>query len=368
MSGHYFLVKVDALPYLSSSLVDHEFSTEPVGPEQSIIYHAEGPMHEPILVFGLGKVRFGHRINISVAEDLSAVDHDITSIRLSYLALTLLILFSAILLLGWDIKRSLHPLLNVRSELEDVSSGRSQSINVRVPDEIKPLAHEINRLLELLLRRLVQSRTAIGNLAHALKTPVSILFQIGDEPIFHEYPDLRQNIHRQIESIHHCIQRELKRARIAGERQVTAEFNPRVELTTLRKTMHVVYAQKQLNIRIHAPDKTFYVDREDMMEILGNLLDNACKWAKTQVLVEVESSNQLVMRVTDDGPGYSSGDPIILQQRGKRLDESVQGHGIGLSIVSDIIASYHGVLQINNSKSLGGVQATVFIPLPQRPS
>jgi methyl-accepting chemotaxis protein len=167
LSGHYYLVKVDAQASPSPSLLDFPLPVEPVGPDQFKLYHLTGPNQSPLLVLGLGAVRFGHRINISIAEDLSAVDHDITSIRAAYFGLTLLILFSAIGLLRWDIQRSLRPLNAVGSELEQVTSGTRQKIESDVPEEIQPLVQEINHLLEVLARRLQQSRTAMGNLPPA---------------------------------------------------------------------------------------------------------------------------------------------------------------------------------------------------------
>ncbi|QPK62597.1 sensor histidine kinase [Methylomonas sp. LL1] len=363
LSGHYYLVKVDAQAYPSPSLLDFPLQAEPIGPEQSKIYHINGPEQRPLLVLGLGAVKFGHRINISIAEDLSAVDHDITAMRLTYFGLTLLILVSAIVLLNWDVKRSLRPLALVGGELEQVSSGRRQRIGLDVPEEIEPLVKEINRLLELVVRRLQQSRTAIGNLAHALKPPMALLYRIAEEPVFDDYPELRRQLHTQTENIHRCIERELKRARIAGDQQLTIAFNPRQELIALKKTLRAIYAEKALDIQITAPDGQIHFDREDMMEMLGNLLDNACKWAKHRIDVEMDFSDVLDIRVADDGPGCSEAELQTLTQRGLRLDESIQGHGLGLAIVSDIVNSYKGNLQIGRSKPLGGFLATVSLPL-----
>ncbi|WP_415880220.1 ATP-binding protein [Methylomonas sp. TEB] len=363
LSGHYYLVKVDAQGYSSPSLLDFPLAVEAVGPEQSMLYHAAGPEQTPLLVLTLGAVRFGHRINISVAEDLSAVDHDITAIRVAYLGLTLLILFSAIGLLRWDIQCALRPLVTVRAELEQVAGGGRQHIGSEVPAEVQPLVEEINHLLELVARRLQQSRTAMGNLAHALKSPMALLLRTGEDSHFDGRPDLRARLDEQSQAIRHCIERELKRARIAGDQQAAPAFNPHSEIIALKKTLRAIYADKPLDIQVTAPKQLLHFDREDMMEILGNLLDNACKWAKQRIDVELTLADALVIRVADDGPGCQSEDLAYLTQRGQRLDESVQGHGLGLGIVADIVTTYHGSVSFGRSKTLGGFLATVTLPL-----
>jgi len=363
LSGHYYVVKVDAHTYPSPSLLDFPLGVEPVGPDQYRRYHLTGPGDSPLLVLSLGAVRFGHRINISVAEDLSAVDHDITAIRLAYFSLSMLILFSAIGLLRRDIRRSLQPLLAVGGELEQVADGTRQKIDSDVPEEILPLVDEINHLLELIVRRLQQSRTALGNLAHALKTPITLLLRASEAHLLDAHPDLRLQINTQTEIIQRYIERELKRARIAGDQQAATAFNPRQEMIALKKTMRAIYADKPLDIQVTAPNQPVHFDREDMMEILGNLLDNACKWASKRIDVELSLKDGLVIRVADDGPGCSLEHLAHLTQRGQRLDESVQGHGLGLGIVSDIVNSYHGQLALGRSKNLGGFLATVSLPL-----
>lgn len=222
---------------------------------------------------------------------------------------------------------------------------------------------EINRLLELVVRRLQQSRTAIGNLAHALKPPMAMLFKVAEHPLFDEQPELRQQLQTQTDSIHHSIERELKRARIAGDQRTQLAFNPQDEIISLAQLLKNIYAEKQLLIKVSAPDLLIHFDREDLLEMLGNLLDNACKWAKHQVIVEINVSSVLTISVADDGPGCSEADTEFLIQRGLRLDESIQGHGLGLAIVFDIVNSYQGDLHISRSQQLGGFLAQIRLPV-----
>jgi len=355
---------VDNDVYYSASLQNQPLALVPVSPGQTHLYHyADGPKHQPLLVIGRGFHVLGHQVSIAVAEDLTDIDHDINSIRLGYFELTLVVLLSAIALQSNNVKRALRPFNDARRQLTDIVNGEQQQITVAVPSEIKPLVNEFNRLLVLVMRRLQQSRTAIGNLAHALKTPLAILFRIAENPIIAAYPELQQQLQTQTTAIHQCIERELKRACIAGNQKTNMAFNPYQELMALSQLLQNIYCEKQLQIKVIAPDLLVHYDREDMLELLGNLLDNACKWAKQDITVTIAFSDDLVITVEDDGPGITDLDAQLLTQRGLRLDESVHGHGLGLAIVRDIIEFYGGSLHFDRSTRLGGFLARVRLPL-----
>lgn len=359
-SGHYFVIYVDDKVYYSQSLQGSELPLPPVAVQTRNQYHfSDGPQRQPLLVLSRGFEKFGHHVSVSTAEDLTDIGHDITRIRLAYLGLTFIVLLAAIGLQTGDVRRSLRPLMAVRNELGEIANGQRQQIKSRVPTEIKPLVKEVNRLLLLVERRLHQSRTAIGNLAHALKTPLAMLFRLAESPALDQYPDLQQQLRIQTEAMHQRIERELKRARISGNIQTGAAFNPRQELTSLAMLLQNIYSEKQLLIQINAPDQLLRFDREDMLELVGNLLDNACKWAKRHIVVSVERQQDLLIGVEDDGPGCSEEYMLQLTQRGLRLDETVQGHGLGLAIVRDIAEFYGGSLRIGRSRQLGGLLVEV---------
>lgn len=363
-SGHYFVVQIDKDVHYSASLQNQPLVLSTVTPGQTLLYHhTDGPKQQPLLVLGRGFEIAGHQVSISVAEDLSDIDHDINSIRLAYLGLTLFVLLTAIALQSRDVKRVLRPFNTAQQQLMEIASGERQQITVVVPAEIKPLVTEFNRLLTLVMRRLQQSRTAIGNLAHALKTPLAMLFRIAEHPVIAAHPDLQQQLQTQTTAIHNCIERELKRARIAGNQQTNRTFNPYQELTALTQLLQNIYAEKDLQIKVIAADLLVHYDREDLLELLGNLLDNACKWAKQNITVTITFSDDLVITVEDDGPGIADLDAQALTERGLRLDESVQGHGLGLAIVRDIVEFYNGSLHLDHSTQLGGFLAVVRLPL-----
>ncbi len=362
-SGHYFVIQVEGKAYYSKSLQDGvlPFATEPVNTARQF-HFPDGPHQQPLLVLSRGFERFGHAITISIAEDLSDIGHDIDHIRLAYLVLTAMVLLTAIALQSNDVRRSLKPLQAARDELAEIAYGRQSQIQARVPAEIKPLVAEVNRLLVLVERRLHQSRTAIGNLAHALKTPLAMLFRLAENSQLDDHPELRNQLQQQTQAIHERIERELKRARISGNMQTASVFNPQQELTALVMLLQNVYAEKNLMIHVDAPDQLINFDREDMLELTGNLLDNACKWADKQVVVSVEHGAGITISVEDDGPGCSVQDMQQLSKRGLRLDEAVQGHGLGLAIVRDIAVFYGGTLEISRSEQLGGLLVSVQFP------
>jgi signal transduction histidine kinase len=208
-------------------------------------------------------------------------------------------------------------------------------------------------------RRLQQSRTAIGNLAHALKTPLAVMVRVTENQELQAHPELNEILISQTQTIHNRIQRELKRARLSGHIQSRASFNPYQELTALFKLLNNIYTEKQLTIKIDAPDNLIPFDREDLLEILGNLADNACKWANKIVHIKVTYQPHLIINVEDDGPGCPEHELQQLIQRGVRLDETVQGHGLGLAIVSDVVKFYGGQMTLGRSQDLGGLSATV---------
>lgn len=159
------------------------------------------------------------------------------------------------------------------------------------------------------------------------------------------------------------MERELKRARLAGPSPSGRCFSPRLDLTDLARLLETVYSEKGLNIAVEAPDTRVPYDREDIMELAGNLADNACKWAVNRVRIRVEYAPQgLNISVEDDGRGCTAEEIEQLAQRGIRLDETKQGHGLGLAIVQDICNAYQGRLEFARAEKLGGLLVRAILP------
>lgn len=359
-SGLYFILQTSNILYKSLSLNHLVLDTEIVDVDKVKMYYLSGPNEQPLLAYGRCINKNGRLITLTIAEDLTEIGKDILSIRLVYLCITIFILILAIALQTLDVKRAMHPLRKVVFELDRIANGQQEQILTEVPEEIEPLVKEVNRLIILIARRLQQSRTAIGNLAHSLKTPLAVMVRITENSEIKAHPELTQLLLSQTETINNRIQRELKRARLAGHIQSGASFNPFQELLVLAKLLNNVYMEKNLIININAPDKLIPFDREDLLEIIGNLADNACKWANTVVNISVEfQQNKLIIEVEDDGPGCPEKNLKQLALRGVRLDETVQGHGLGLAIVRDIADFYKAQLNLGRSQNLGGLLVTI---------
>jgi len=231
-----------------------------------------------------------------------------------------------------------------------------------VPTEILPLVDEINRLLAFVERRLQQSRTAIGNLSHAVKTPLAAVFRLLDDPRMAASPDLKRMIQEHADAIRMRIDRELKRARLAGDTPTAATFDPHAELPALVRLLAQIHGDKPVTIQWTAPEGSLPFDRQDLMELVGNLADNACKWAHAQVRIEIRERDSIDIIVSDDGPGCSAEDLESLGTRGQRADESVPGHGFGLAIARDIVEFAGGRLAFARSETLGGLEVTAHFP------
>lgn len=278
------------------------------------------------------------------------------------LLIILPILGTAVVLQSLIISRALMPLVHVQRALQQIGRGEVSRIDVESPTEIRPLVDEVNRLLTLVNRRLTQSRTAIGNLAHALKTPLAMLFRAADDASLPAA--IRETLQEHTKTIHGRLERELKRARLAGGEAVGGRIDLGAELELMVRVLHSIYREKDLSIVIAAPEGTVPFDREDVLELVGNLADNACKWAKSAVSIDAkyqETENTICIRVSDDGPGCSEEQYEHLKTRGLRLDESRAGHGLGLSICTEIVAFYGGELSFGRDKTLGGLEVTATL-------
>lgn len=362
-SGHYFLVRTGSGQVLKSpSLGASTLAVETVGPGLSASQRVPGPDQQSVLVLTRNVMFQGAPLEIVVGENLSEMNDEIKEQSITVLLIILPILALAVLLQSLIISRALIPLSHVEHALQQIGRGVVSRIDVESPTEIRPLVDEINRLLVLVNRRLIQSRTAIGNLAHALKTPLAMLFRVADDDTLPA--TLRATLQEHTKSIHSRLERELKRARLAGGDAVGGQIDLRGELDLMTRVLHGIYREKNLSIAITTPEGSVPFDREDVLELIGNLADNACKWATNKVAIEITyeaAANTLRIRVADDGPGCSEAQYELLKTRGLRLDESRNGHGLGLSICTEVVSFYGGELSFGRNPDLGGLEVVATL-------
>jgi signal transduction histidine kinase len=201
--------------------------------------------------------------------------------------------------------------------------------------------------------------------AHGLETPLSILNQLTADAALEAYPELAKRLGQQLDLMHERVERELKWARLMGAAAPGRGFNPGADLTPLVAALKAAHRDRQLSIATRAPQLLAYpVDREDMLELLGNLLDNACELGTGKVCLTLSEEKGLHIIVEDDGSGIEEAKLVRLSSRGERLDESVPGHGLGLAIVHDIVKFYGGRITFERAPELGGLLVRVDLSAP----
>jgi len=264
----------------------------------------------------------------------------------------------------WWVSRGLRPLDDIRAELRALEQGALRQLTAtHAPREVQPLVQQINRLLDLLQKRLERSRNALGNLAHGLKTPLTALMQQFDQPEISQHAELKSRLQQHTHTVHQLIERELRRARVVGVALPAGQYDLSAEVEALLQTLRMVYRDKNLQIETRVVSESHCrLDREDLFELLGNLLDNACKWANTRVRLTIVAQPQWQFTVEDDGPGVEQQELDKLTLRGVRIDESTAGHGLGLSIAKDLVEHYGGELILGRSEDLGGFRCSARIP------
>lgn len=361
-SGYYFLIDFDGKQWRSRSLWDHQLPLLTQRGLQRALH--DGPEAQQLLVYRAQFRRFGKTIVIQVAQDYTPMLDNFRRMQFMGGGLGLAALILLVLLQRYLVARSLRPLEDLRAQIAQLQQGQRSTLETAVPSELKPLVEQLNRLSQHTEDRLKRSRNALGNLGHALKTPLAILFSLANRSELNNQPQLRDNLRSQLQQMQERISRELARARLAGEALPGAHFHCAAELPDLISTLQLIH-RRDLQVHWSAPaDFRLPWDREDILELLGNLLDNACKWARQQVQVNIRHNpvaQHFELVIEDDGPGIAAAEREQVLSRGTRIDEQVQGHGLGLGIVRDIVEHCGGVLQLQQS-SLGGLAVVIHLP------
>jgi signal transduction histidine kinase len=285
---------------------------------------------------------------------------------------TLLIHNSMVLMAGaviasagaFVIRRGLSPFRTLRERLSDVRDGRSARLSGEYPTEVVPIVDDLNALLEERERRVARAAAKAGDLAHGLKTPLSVLAKDIDCADAAGQHELADSMRRQVERMRRQIDWHLAQARAtAAGPQTGARANIGECARGLARALERLYAERALAIAVDAPsDISARVPVEDLEEMLGNLLDNACKWAKSRVAVTAAlQSSRIVIDVDDDGTGLDPAMRDRVLSRGVRADEAAPGSGLGLAIVRELAEAYGGAIALDRSPQ-GGVRARLTLP------
>ncbi len=372
-SGRYFRIELQAdrieqqadtgLTLRSRSAWDHTLVIPEVAGLQKSL--GDGPQQQKLLVYRGDYRRFGQDVAIIVARDYTPVLNSFQRLRWIGLGAGGIALVVILILQRVIVRRALQPLDSVRQQVKQLQQGQRTELDNQVPEELAPLVQQINRLLLHTEETLKRSRNALGNLGHALKTPLAVLFSINARSELQGHPEVVESMRAQLDNIRQRLARELGRARLAGEALPGAHFNCAEELPPLFATLqHIHDRDLQLHWQTTPDHLRLPWDREDLLELLGNLLDNACKWASTQVRLAITQADaRVILMVDDDGPGIDPARRDQVLNRGTRLDEQVAGHGLGLGIVRDIVDHLAGTLSLERSP-LGGLRVVISLPAP----
>lgn len=297
-------------------------------------------------------------LTFNIASDLNSLARQIRRYRAALwgylLAMATLLLVSQALILRWG----LRPLRQVGDELNRIENGSQEQIEQSYPSEIKRLTDNINILLEHEREHKIRYRNALGDLAHSLKTPLAVLqSSIANKP-----GDSVDTFNEQIKRMNTIVEYQLQRAATAGSSKIGRSIAVKAAIRRITDSLVKVYDSKHCSVDVKADATlTFKGDEGDLLEILGNLVENAFKWCHQRVVVSAEQQgDKLLLVIEDDGPGMEAEQVKRLLQRGARADQAVPGHGIGLSIVNNIVHAYHGELKIEKSK-FGGVCVRVLL-------
>jgi signal transduction histidine kinase len=259
-----------------------------------------------------------------------------------------------------QVRFGIVPLRRIPKALASIRSGRSERLTGQFSAEVEPLAEELNKLIDHNREVVERARTHVGNLAHALKTPLAVLANESADADSALAKTVREQAALMQQQVDHHLTRARAAARASGLGART-EIAPILE--ALERTLAAIHRDKNLDISTQVADGTAIAgERQDVEEMLGNLMYNACKWAERLVEVSAEiKRGRVVIRVADDGPGLKPKQRETALERGERLDEAMPGSGLGLSIVRDLAESYGGSLTLEKSKR-GGLQAVVDLP------
>lgn len=313
------------------------------------------------------------RFVITIAGDAGEIQGDMVHFNLALMGTFAVLGVAFLLIVLLQVRFGLRPLARISADLAAVRSGRTERLDGDYPEEIAPLVSEVNALIDANKEIVERARTHVGNLAHALKTPLSVLLNEAgtrDDPLAQRVRDQAGVMRDQVA---HHLERARLAARVSAAPATACEV--RSIVIALARTMEKIHRGKDLAIDVIAPDSVrFRGERQDVEEMVGNLVDNACKWAHGRIEVRLfadrprHPADRTFLRIIidDDGPGLGAAKRAEVGRRGRRLDESKPGSGLGLSIVQELAALYGGRLELSTAP-IGGLRAELVLPSAPAP-
>ena len=332
-------------------------------PGKPIAFDSRGPLDEPLRVVASQALLPGRQAPVifMAAEDRSSIDSDVRGFAAWTAAAFALLGAGLIVAVVIQVRVGLRPLFDLRREVADVRRGKAERLAGAYPRELTPLADELNALVAHNQDVVERQRTHVGNLAHALKTPISVMItEAAQQP-----GQLADVVTRQADAMRQQVDHHLRRARAAARTQGQGERTSVAEiLDELARTLERIFRDRGITIDWDAADDLYFLgERQDLLEIAGNAMENACKWGKAKVRVRAAElgPERLGLTVEDDGPGLPPERREDVLRRGERLDENAPGSGLGLSILDELARAYGGALRLEDS-ALGGLKVVIDLP------
>ncbi len=381
LSGYYWQIRPLDLPgartLVSPSLLDSQLAFPeaqaftPAGKQFRVARGLAPGGHEVryierVVTFGPSAAP--KRYSYVVTAPLKELEVSIASFRNRLIGALAVLGFGLVTAIFFQVRYGLKPLEAIEKGLAAIRSGKASRLEGELPEEIRPLQRELNELIRSNEEIIERARTHVGNLAHALKTPLSVITNEAEA----ETSPLARKVAEQAALMRNQVSHHLDRARMVARTATMGgltEVRPAAE--ALVRTLHKIYGAKRgLQLELVCPhEPRFNGEKQDLEEMLGNLLENACKWAEREVRVTItqqagrdrQERARLLIAVDDDGPGLTPEQRQGAIKRGRRLDESKPGSGLGLSIVSDLVGLYGGQFELEHS-DLGGLSARLSLP------
>lgn len=301
----------------------------------------------------------------TVEEDAEFVSKQIQHLQ-NILRVWLIIIAVALVSIQFALLRwSLKPLRKIVRDLEAVEAGRKTHLDGIYPTELQGLAGNLNAFISIERAHLDRYRNNLADLAHSLKTPLAIL-----RGCVESFSENKQTVQEQISRMNAIVEYQLQRAAAKGEHKAIKTADLSAVINKITSSLSKVYIDKNIVFDISVPDSCLiYCEEGDLYEIVGNLLDNACKWCRQNVKVTIALNQRkarrdfsVLLEISDDGPGIPVGKFHEILKRGVRADENIHGHGIGMTIVYDLIELLNGKLEGGKSTTLGGMRWSIYLP------
>ncbi|MDB5440540.1 MAG: sensor histidine kinase [Caulobacteraceae bacterium] len=334
-------------------------------PGQTYFYNAPGPNGKNLRVGALlYKSLTGHPgpVVFMAAEDRTQQDKDVRGFAVTTAIALILVAGGMLAGLFIQVRVGLQPLFDLKREIAEVRKGRADALVEDYPAELEPLAQELNALVAHNREVVERQRTHVGNLAHALKTPISVMLAEAESA---PKSKLAEVVRRQATALHEHVDHHLRRARAAARTQGQRERTLLAPvLDELSRTLERIFRDKGVRFDWDCDDElAFQGERQDLQEIIGNVMENAGKWCRSRVRIRAEAVGPglLSVVVEDDGPGLPAERRAEVLKRGARLDEATPGSGLGLSIVEDLARAYGGSVALGDS-GWGGLSVALRLP------